>query len=135
MTNYTKLLAAAGLSSLFLVGCGETTSREDVSLSSENYISVAKSVYAQQNGEERGIKLQRAVPGEELDNKSLYLTKSVKPRAFRIRDIEVTQGDQKLSIKVDASNKYATVTLSGDETAKQTVDMKTFTLPQEQGVK
>ncbi len=44
----TELLSVAILASLLFIGCGGNARiDEDVSLSSENYITVAKTVYAQ----------------------------------------------------------------------------------------
>ncbi len=124
-----KVLSLAILAPLFFIGCGGETSESSTSFNGDNYVKVAKSIYAGQNGGKSDIAVAAApAPGQSADADTLYLKKIVKPRNLQISEIVVQQGDTILSINVDDANKYATVTLSGDEASKQTVDMKTFTL-------
>jgi hypothetical protein len=125
------LVVTSVLATMLFTGCGAETREDSVSvaLNSSNYIKVAKSAYAQQNGEETTLRLEAVLPpGEELDAGTLYLTKVVKPRNTRISALEIQQGENTLFVTVDEANKYATVTLKGSESAQEVVDMKTFTL-------
>ena len=116
-------LFALCLTPLLFVACGGETKETVSSLNTDNYIKVAKGLYAS--------KIEVAsppAPGADRDSNTLYLEKMVKPRDYQVSEIVVQQGDAALSINIDDKNKYATVTLSGDNEAQQTVDMKTFTL-------
>ena len=111
------------LTPLLFIACGGETKETVSSLNTDNYIKVAKGLYSS--------KIEVASPpppGADRDANTLYLEKMVKPRDYQVSEIVVKQGDTALSISVDDKNKYATVTLSGDNEAHQTVDMKTFTL-------
>ena len=122
-------LTALCMTPLLFIACGAETKEGVSSLNSDNYLKVAKSVYAQQNGQDRGLALATPPPpGKAMDANTLYLTKSVKPRDHQLSEIVVEQDGTTLSVSIDSANKYATVTLSGDETAEQKVDMKSFTV-------
>ena len=122
-------LAALCITPLLFIACGGETKESVSSLNSDNYLKVAKSVYAQQNGQDGGLALATPPPpGKTMDANTLYLTKSVKPRNYQISEVVVQQDGTTLSVSVDSANKYATVTLSGADTAEQTVDMKSFTV-------
>jgi len=125
-----KNLLALCLTPLLFIACGGETEVATPTLNADNYIKVAKSIYAEQNGANTDITIVPAPgPGQSLDEDVIYLKKSVKPRNYQVSEVVVQQGNKTLSVTVDKANKYAKVTLSGEVSAEQTLDMKTFTLP------
>jgi len=111
-----------------LTGCGsETTQTEDknsAALNSTNYIEVAKSIYTNPEKVTKGLP-----PHATVDANTLYLTKVVKPRDYKISTITAVQGDASATVKVDNNYKYATITLTNSTNQSQEkVNLKDFTL-------
>lgn len=129
MKNKNAIFTLLSLMILLLTGCGEgTPAHQATTLNAENYLQVAKDVYTKQLGLSNNIAISKQLPGETLDVNTLYLTKSVRSLGSHLNELVLRQGTSTLSITVDEANKYATVTLSGETSAKETIDMKTFTL-------
>jgi len=134
-----KLATLTILAFTLLNGCGggETSSsalktisslKTTTTLDSSNYIKIAKSIYALKSGKKSNIiLLDLPAPGKTLNKDAMYLKKIVKPRDYKISEIEVQYGTKVLSIIIDKKYKYATVKLITDEIIQEVIDMKEFT--------
>ncbi len=130
MIEKKSIILAFCLIPVLFIGCGGETQDNVSQITSENYIKVAKSIYAKENGQSNHITIHTPIPGQEMDENTLYLKKLVNPRGTKVTQVEVAQDSAQLHIQMDNDNKYATITLSGDEDAKTKVDMKSFTVDQ-----
>jgi hypothetical protein len=118
---------------ILLIGCGGESARstsDSVSISSENYINIAKGIYANPD------KYQRALPAHANDDPNvIYIQDIIKPRDYKVTKIKANKGDQTITIDIDSANKNAIVSLShgnknrGDN-RQQSVNMKEFTTQQ-----
>ena len=137
MSKLHTLIASSLISSFLLVGCGSTASESDGSkttqaqnlgLDSENYISIAKKLYAKESGKDISVAVKKLpAPGSVLDSKTLYLKRVTKPRDYIVTYIEAVQDKTILTVNVDNDRKYATVKLSGDKEAQKVINMREFT--------
>jgi hypothetical protein len=101
-------------------GGGATADRGTVAttstLDTTNYVAVAKTLYAQQDGKQtRGSISTRELkaPNAQLAKDTLYLSKVLKPRGHKVEKMEVLYNDKKLTVDVDSSFKYATISYDG----------------------
>ena len=88
-------------------GGGETTSSSTTAtLNINNYISVAKILYAQQDGKQTTNKITTKnlkAPNASREKDTLYISKVQKPRGYKIENMEVLYNDKKLTISVISS--------------------------------
>ena len=137
MKKSKKILLGAMATSLLLgmSGCGgESNTSGGSALNSENYIKVAKSVYAQKDdgrvapGELEkssvgGIVL-KTFEGAEKEKDIFFQKSYLKSFDDKIVELVVGYNNQTLTISTDKENKYATIDLDGQSTV---VNMKEFT--------
>ncbi len=121
-----KLLLAISISMLLLGGCNGERAVEKVdelTITNNNYVEIAKSIYANPQ------KMPQALPPQATSNPdTIYINKIIRPRDYKITNIEAIQGDNILTIAVDNRYKYATITLnSGSSQKQQKVNLKDFT--------
>ncbi len=120
MTKLHTVITSMLFASLLLVGCGSTSDEGNKSnisqtvsgLDSNNYISIAKKLYAKESGKDVSVAVKKLpAPGSVLDGKTLYLKRVTKPRDYIITHIEAVQDKTILTVDVDNDRKYATVKL------------------------
>ena len=112
-------------------GGGATNDRDVLSsasaLDSDNYVSVAKTLYAEQSGKKTRSSLSTRslkAPNASREKDTLYLSKVEKPRGYKVEKLEVLYNDKLLTVDVDSSFKYATISYDGKSSK---VNFKEFT--------
>ena len=124
------LLLTLSTTLLFTACGGGENKGADVSnslLDSNNYLSVAKTLYAEQDGKQSRSSLVTKTlkaPNASRDRDTLYVSKIEKPRGYKVEKLEVLYNDKKLTVSVDSNFKYATVSY-GKESSK--VNFREFT--------
>jgi len=130
--NIKLLLPTLAVTTLLFTACGggvdnKTSDKTTLLLNSTNYVTIAKKLYAEQEGKSTRGTLATSVlkaPTASREKDTLYISRVEKPRDFKIEKMELLYNDKKLTIDVDSSSKYATISFDGKSTK---VNFREFT--------